>query len=440
MIQVEGRVLAGLDEFMLRIGHLAALARVALEMGASWRRIERELADILSKLVDVDGSSNLDVARYLAEKKLCKAPRAKAATSQETDVRYPDLEVYRSEKGDLTVRTMKEGAVKVSWQDRNLAHPDVRSRVGAITWSAKAGSKTGLSHVRDWAQLLEVVNASGQLSPTGRLLVTLTGSNAVPYEHWNPYLLGHERLFFAFEYFRRDLDIFSRFAPKLLQERPPLTKATCQGLFVAVLGETAKDAERSKLISPREKFELHKQMRDLERSARRADRRIGETSTAWHRAASRLEMLTDFGLLEKSRADEKEKYQYVYYPTKLLEHAVSSLRESATAEAWIYQHLAGIIFGVEIPFEQEFGEPVLPHLSQIVRALSLPTTLLPIHSLALGLTYLRASEGHYISLQQSRSALESLPLQEPGVARLARGREGTRAEFLSVNLRKVTPV
>lgn len=440
MMEVEGRVLAGLDEFMLRIGHLGALARVALEMGASWRRIERELADMLSKQVPVDDAANSYVAAYLAEKKLCRIAETKATTKQDGPPRYPDLEVSRAGTGGLSVRSTKSEPIRISWQDRNLSHPDVRSRVGAITWSAKAGSKTGLSHVRDWALLLDVVNGAGQLSPTGRLLVTLTGANGTPYERWNPYLMGYERLFLAFEYFTRDLDIFARLAPKLVEEKAPLTKAICQGLFVGALTETAKDAERSKSISAREKFELHKQLRDLERSARRADKKIEETSTAWHRAASRFEMLTDFGLLEKGRSGEKEKYQYIYYPTPLLQRAVATLRDSSTADVWLSQHLAGVVLGTDTASETQFTDPVLPYLSQIVRALSLPTTLLPIHTLALGLTYLRAKEGKYVSLHQARSALESLPLQEPEVARLARGRQGTRAEFLSVNLRKVTPV
>ncbi len=437
MIDVEGRVLPGLDEFMLRGGHLVVLTRVAHDMGASWRRIHREFAKVLSETVPVTVATNPDVAQYLAEKRLCRNTSNEGTAYKEEKFRYPDLEIHRLTNGHLEVRSVTPGSeVRVTWQDRSLADHRVKSRVGAITWSAKAGSKTGLSHVMDWAQLLELANGAGQLSPTGRLMVTLTGATSVKYDHWNPYILGYERIFLASEYFRRDLDIFARLAPRLL-ECKRLTKAESQELFVCALTEASKDAEKSRSVSSRHRFELHQQLRDLERSARRSDKRIEETSTAWHRAASRLETYTDLGLLEKGNAGEKEKYQYVYYPNDQLKKAVDTLNNSSSADAWLYQHLSEVILGIQSTSEPLDSRSLLSDLSDIVRALSLPTTLLPIYCLTLGLVYLHARRGNSISLHQARDALEAFPSQEPNIARLARGREGTRAEFLSVNLRKV---
>jgi len=437
VIDVEGRVLSGLDEFMLRGGHLIVLTRVAHDMGASWRRIHRELAKVLSGNVVVSGAENADVAEYLAEKKLCRNASSKSGSYNEDNLRYPHLEVLRLSSGRLEVRHIAPGSeVEVTWQDRNLADRRVRSRVGAITWNAKAGSKTGLSHVTDWAELLELVNGAGQLSPVGRLIATLTGATNLKYEEWNPYVFGHEKIFLAYEYFRRDFDIFARFAPRLV-EANRLTKARSQELFVLALMEACKDAEKSRTISSRQKFELHRQLRDLERSARRSDKKTVETSTGWHRAASRLETYTDLGLLEKAKDAEKEKYQYIYYPTDQLKKAVETLNKSKSADSWLYQHLSEVILQTQAAGESPSSKSVVADLSEIVRALSLPTTLLPIYCLALGLVYLHARRGNSISLQQARDALEALPSHEPDIARLARGREGTRAEFLSVNLRKV---
>ena len=53
MIPLEGRVLAGLDEFMLRLGHLKVLCAVAVDVGGSWSRIEREYAKFLTDLIVV---------------------------------------------------------------------------------------------------------------------------------------------------------------------------------------------------------------------------------------------------------------------------------------------------------------------------------------------------------------------------------------------------
>ena len=49
MIPVEGRVLLGLDEFMLRLGHLKVLCGVAAQAGGSRSRVRRETVRTLTK-------------------------------------------------------------------------------------------------------------------------------------------------------------------------------------------------------------------------------------------------------------------------------------------------------------------------------------------------------------------------------------------------------
>ena len=248
MIEVEGRILPGLDEFMLRTGHLATLCRIALDVGGSWRRIHREAAEKISMPVSVRAGADTDVARYLATKGLC--PRTDVPpqeNAKQKEFRYPNLEVYANAIGDLHVRdTRTPNNVTVAWQDKNLADPNVSSRVGALTWSARAGSKTGLSHVCDWAQFLDLIDSSGQLSPIGRLLTTLPGTLSIPFEQWNPYVLSAERIIVGFQYFRKDMDLFTRFAPRLLHSKRTLTKSTCRELFVEALAELLSDAESSR--------------------------------------------------------------------------------------------------------------------------------------------------------------------------------------------------
>jgi hypothetical protein len=440
MIEIEGRVLAGLDEFMLRAGHLLLLCRVAHDVGGSWPRIHREAVEKLSQTVVVGPERNRDVAEYLAAKGLCR--RVDRAGDEPTNYHYPDLEVYTDPTDALAVRSSEDSnPVSITWQDRNLAAVRVRSRVGAITWSAKSGSKTGLSHVCDWAQFLELIDSAGQLSPIGRLLVTITQIDRTPYERWNPYELGPERIIVAYQYFQKDVDLFARFVPMLLRAKVPLSKASCRVLFVEALQACVNDADASKGVPSHRLFELAQQIRDLERSARKSRSDIGETSTAWHRTASRVELYTDLGLLEKNRRDPADAYKYIYFPTEQLTEAAKSLEATESGDEWIERHLVAAILG---EVGNNGGSPTVlsdrelaAGLRRIVEGMKLPTTQFPIDCLMLGLAYLHADAPLPPSLRDIRRLIEEIPGKYPQVARLARGREGIRAEYLSLNVRNL---
>ncbi len=444
-MDVEGRVLGGLDEFMLRPGHLLVLCRVAQEVGGSWPRIQREAAERCAMSIEVKKDELEYVARYLVAKALC--PR-KGEHGSPSAYRYPDLEISESAGGKLFVRSLDESKpVVVSWQDRNLAHRDVRSRVGGLTWSAKMSSKpgkTGLSHVCDWAQMLELIDSAGQLTPMGRLLTTITGANQIPFGEWNPYLPGPYRIVVAHQYFSRDLDLIAHML-KLLDSSPkPLTKSECRRLFVEALKEVVERSERSQTIAPRLRFEVYQQLKDLERAASKARDEIDRTSTAWHRTASRVEVMTDLFLLQKGRQHEEEKYQYIYYVTPRLRQAVATFGDAKTGEEWLDNHLVNVVLAPERsgkPFERSSSDEwkgfVLEDLVFVAKALSLPTTLLPIDCLSLGLAYRNALRDFFPSLAELRAAIERVARDMPEIARLSRGREGPRAEYISLNLRKL---
>ena len=65
MIPLEGRLLSGLDEFMLRLGHLKFLCAVGVDVGSSWFRIEREAANRLVQPQEVPDGRIATVAEYL---------------------------------------------------------------------------------------------------------------------------------------------------------------------------------------------------------------------------------------------------------------------------------------------------------------------------------------------------------------------------------------
>jgi len=426
MTPLEGRVLAGLDEFMLRLGHLTVLCEAASRVRSSWKRITNEAAEALTKPVCVEPSVGEAIAQYLFRKKLCPVVDVTSQKAKK-EFRYPALMV---EPPGKNLRSTDGKTPIVWWQDFCLAAPEVRSRVGTVSSTAKSGSKTALSHICDWAMLLELITPSAALSHVARLLIRLDvsadGSGSA-----NPYVHGCDRIVFAVLALRGDFDLFARFAPKLIKATQPIRKAAGRELFAETIEQIAIEAERARHLSSSKQYKLFQQLRELEKTASRARKEASETSTAWHRAASRLETYVDLGLLEKGRRGEEEKYEYVYYSTPRLQDAVDSLGAVPTAEGWIEEHLVRVLFGKQSRDGIDDAE-LTSMIRSVSKALELPTRVLPIDVVAQGLAWLKAKQDAPISLGAARRAVEEFAKRNPDQARLSRGSSGDRAEFVSI--------
>lgn len=441
MTSVEGRALAGLDEFMLRPGHLSVLCYIAEEIGGSWSRIQREASSFLANPQPVEPADNAAVAQYLAAKSLCKAVRrADGRLVEIKDPLYPDLEVSESTDGEWSVASITQhDEILVSWQDCQLADPAVRSKVGGISSTGKFGSKTGLSHVCDWAQLLELIDSSGKITPIGRLVVPPGEGSSLGIAK-NPYVLGSERVAFAYQYITKDFDIFSRLLKRLAVAKDPLTRATCRKMFVESLLECANDADNSPMFTGSSRFSLMQQIRDLEKAARSSKKTIDETSTAWHRAASRVEMLTDIGFLTKDDRSQDDKYRYVYFASDALHAAVRLLEGYESADSWIEANLINVLSvgrGSSSVSGADDPSRLLAEVAHVASSLHIPTSQYPIDCLTIGVAIRDFSRGQTRSLASLRAGIESLATHFPEEARLARGRTGVRAEYISLDLRKL---
>ena len=161
----EGRVLLNLDEFMLRAGHLSVLADVANELGGNEYRVLVELAEQLTRDVVVPDGENEAVAEYLEAKGLCLVVGQSGEQVARGRDRYPDLSVRRTAAGPRLAAV--SGVPRIWWQDYMLSEPAVPSRVGAVTVSAKSGSRTGLSHILDWAVLLDLTSRAPTFNRKG---------------------------------------------------------------------------------------------------------------------------------------------------------------------------------------------------------------------------------------------------------------------------------
>lgn len=436
MIPLEGKMLSGLDEFMLRLGHLKVLCQVAMDVGGSSFRINREAAQRLTAPVRIPESMKMAVAEYLHRKHLCaETETAGEERSGKDHYRYPDLVLHRegeTERLRICAHAAKEP--EIWWQDLCLAGSGVRSRVGGITITGKSGSKTGLSHLLDWAQFTDLISPAGDVSAMGRIL-RLARKNEQLAGDDNPYVLGSEKLPLAFCLLGADIDLFSRFVPKLHSAKAPIRKAEAAQLFAAALEDVVQEARNARYLSEGRKGKLYENYRDLERPAKRSRRGLGETSTAWHRASSRLETYVDVGLLEKGLNGEEERYEYTYYPSANLEMAVLTLGKAKDGREWIERYLSGVIFAVENSDVELPTEELPALLSKAASYLARPAAPLPIDALAVGSACLQADWSTPVSIGAYRRGIEALARQNPDIARLSRGGYGDRAEFVSLNLR-----
>jgi hypothetical protein len=437
MIPLEGKVLSGLDEFMLRLGHLKVLCQAAIDVGGSWFRIGREASKRLTAPTTIPAVLRPWVTEYLRRKRLCAIVDAgKEDRGAKSQFRYDALVLERTEESaEFTLRgAAPSGELKVWWQDLCLAGPEVRSRVGGVTITGKSGSKTGLSHLMDWAQIVELISPAGEVAAMGRLF-RLTRKNEELAGGHNPYVLESDRLPMAYCLLGADIDLFSRFAPKLQAADIPIRKAEATELFAASLSEIVQEARDMRTLSPGRTAKLYENYRDLEGPARRSRRPLGGTSTAWHRASSRLETYVDLGLLEKGRTGEQERYEYVYYPTSNMDLAVRTLGKASNGREWMEQYLAAVIF------DGQSGEAELPLaelaaiLPTVASYLARPAAPLPIDALATGVVCIQADHSASVSIGACRRGIELLAQESPDLARLSRGGSGDRAEFVSLDLR-----
>ena len=425
----------GVDEFMLRVGHLKVVANVAAEMGSVRHRVERAVAEVLTASTQVPEFQIPYLSEYLDIKRLCPS-ETRPQDIENPRFRYPDLILTQTPSGPQVRSATKGQSIKVWWQDLCLCDPRLPSMVGNVTTSAKAGSKTGLSHVFDWAETLGLLSTSGQATPLARVLVKLPGTTTGMQWTENPYILGIDRIALGLVLLPCDLDVFSRFVVELAKADFPLRKRTAARLFASTVAALVKEADEAEYLGPRQRFHLADLLRDLRRSARRNDSQLGDTSISWHRASSRLETYVDLGLLTKVYRSPLDRYEYVYYPTSLLHVTVESLAKFSDPQEWIDHQATAILWGCptrDEVLDLHYVEKFLPSLLQAIHS---PSTALPIDAIALGLIQLAAREGYLLSFAASRKTIEELAKSRSDIARLARGNRGEKAEFITIDARR----
>src|SRR5207302_1335962 len=160
-VTVEGRVAIGLDEFMLRLGHLSALTEIAADVGASRNRVLRAFAEWLTHLTPVLPGDYANLGTYLVRKKLARvAQSGREEKEPQTRARYAEYVIRLSSDGRVEDIVPPAGEPITVWrEDHLLADPRTPSKVGAVTVETRdITNKSGVSHLIDWALALDVLD------------------------------------------------------------------------------------------------------------------------------------------------------------------------------------------------------------------------------------------------------------------------------------------
>jgi len=429
LIPLEGRALAGLDEFMLRLGHLSTICRVAATDGGSAYRFERAVTAKFSKLIVVPQRLVPAFARYVRVKGLSPIVTTKKKTEKgeisekPIEYRYPTIQVTDPAGPNETVVSVR-GEILGQWQDVNLADPEVPSKVGAISFGGKKGSKTSLSHLLDWGGFLGLFNPAGALTNFGQLIAKYADVTGTLDS--NPYVLGAEKLIFGFLIVREDFDLFASLIDLLAAETGVLRRSDAMQLYANAVTMLSDRAEKSRSLSQGRRQELFSLWREI-KPKRQGDDQI--SSTAWHRVSARLENFVDLGILRK---EISEQYEYKYRHTDNLLRAKHTLESSVDATDWIDRHLVDVLTGATASDRQVEVEHLEPLLVKLLTVLSRPMSPLPLDVVASGVAALSLQDGVPITVGTARRSLEGYAVAHPERARLSSGTT-RKAEYISIN-------
>lgn len=439
-MKLEGRIALGLDEFMLRLGHLNVLTSILEKTYGNRARIGRHLAEGLTQLVVVPESDIHAFGEYLVKKRLSVvvdqkgveiAPHAKA--------RYSHLRVTVDADGTPVGISPEHGPLKAWFQDVAIASRHTRSKVGAVTADTReVTNKSGVSHLVDWALISGIANRRLGLTAVGRALRVVCArgaSQTMASSARNPYVIGPERLAFGWLLFMADGDVLTRLMARLVTLES-LGKAEAMELVVEIYNDLRDQANRGgasvTVGSARAVRDLQK---DLGLASHATSRRTKPSSTVWHRISSRLEALTDLGLLEKiDPAGASRQFDYYYRPTDSLRRAATSLQSASTPKEWVDTHLAEVLSDPSAA-EHTVGD-VGPQLLEALNLCRGPTGV-HIDSFTIVAATLAFENGTALSFGEARARLTKAALKHPEVIRLSRGYSGSRAEFASVAMSKL---
>lgn len=410
---------------MLRLGHLTLLIETAKSKGGSSRRFERALVAMLTAPTTVPDEAIRIVCRYL---------------KKSNNLRYKDFECRAvGENGRLELVSVDpSSATPEMWlQDFLIAQPEVRSHVGAVTVSSKPGSKTGISHLLDWADALNLVSRSGRLTTIAELIAGMRAPTNPADLSTNPYHLGFEKIPLGYAYIWSDFDVFCGLVSRLARVEGEITKKDATQIYVETVESLVEVAHQTRTLPIRKTKPIRRLWRDLEQPARKEKKLRSETSTAWHRTSSRFETLVDLGLLTKGDASDDRKFKYKYGITDKLKQAALNIANSASSEDWFNRYFLDLFLKDAIEQGQIPTAELIKALLPVVKILEKPTNPLPLITVSIGIIWQSIEGGKPHTLGATKESLERLAVEHPEIARLSRGARAGSSSLISINQRNL---
>jgi hypothetical protein len=418
---------------MLRVGHLKILASLAGRSAGNRMRLARSLAVRLTEERAIPDGMEAGVADYLRRKRLSAVVDPDGGREEPPPrSRYKHLEVHFGPKGEVVqIASRNNGSVAVWFQDLCIADPRTRSKVGAVTVETREiTNKSGVSHLVDWGVILGLLNRRLGLTALGRALVALEGAIA---SDSNPYVIGAERLLIAWAIIQADGDVIARLLAGLAP-MSELRKQDAIALMLKVYDELRAEVGRGeKASSYRVASTIRTLGTDLGVDRGGRGRSGPSESTVWHRVSSRLESLTDLGMLEKvDGAGNARQYDYCYRPTVSLKTAIATVSADVGPAAWASEHLAEVMAGTSaLP-----GASCADEMRKAIR-LAMGPTGLHIETFAALAATLALAAGKRLSIAGARGGLHELAARHPQIVSLSRGYSGEGAEFASIDLKAI---
>ena len=99
----------------------------------------------------------------------------------------------------------------------------------------------------------------------------------------NPYQMGEEKIFYAYQFLIRDLDMIAALLPELVAADQPITKKTASAVFGKVVRDIYELIDREPDVSAERRSAVKRDLfRDVMKRTRSGEFALNEL-TAWHR-------------------------------------------------------------------------------------------------------------------------------------------------------------
>jgi hypothetical protein len=435
---VSGNVLTNLDEFKLRLGHLSLLCEASCVDGGTLYRLEQGLIHRLTEQVVLSNDEIGKIATYLYKKKLCKEL---GATSSRADdkFRYPFI-AYEREKKNITGIVNLESSsdpLEIWFQDYCLADSNIRSRTGAITVSGKSGSKTGVSHIIDWGKELGLISKSGSATPIATIISHYMSDARQDISKFNPYIVGPERIALGYAYISSDFDVFVELLRILARESGSLSRNDARAIYVEAVENLARRVEGAPNISAKISNSVFSLWRDLDKASKKSKKEINKTSTAWHRASSRFETLTDLGLLSKTRGGNDHRYEYRYFVEDSTRFSANLLSEVETMENWLDVGLVSALYIHNCTSSALSRDELISLLHEALIPIKRSTAPISLSAVAIAVAAQCAKQGTQTSLQTVKQLLREMAIARPDAVKLSKGVVMQSEGMISIDLQKI---